>query len=294
MKRRILAAAISVLALAACGPVTFTVSVEKKVSSDGNVDFCGSLPGILNLVQRNDADSALLSAMSFGIADRLETDLGLDSASVPVYTMYADEVNLTDSAEVSFLHLLTGVDYLIVADSLSVGDFSVSYTEEKAYVQNMFLRQTIVKLPYSVKVLVFGVDSVAPMADLSQSDMMEWTLLAEGEIPGLRAIEKVNGELGEYFRSIGVTIASELTPRWETVNKMLYVYDDEDWTEACRMAYLFEWEKAMDIWLTKADSPDTRKAACAAHNLSVACEILEMNDMAAKWKARSEELFNRR
>lgn len=294
MKKHIFAAVLSAIAITACGPVTFTIPVEKNIQSAGNVDFRGTLPGILNLVQRNDADSALLSALSFGMAERLEADLGLDSASVPVYTMYADEVNLKDSADVSYLHMLTGVDYLIVADSMWTGDFTVSYTEEKAYVQNMFLRQTIVGLPYSVEVLVFGMDSVSPIADMSQSDTMKWTLLADEEIPSLRAIEKINGQLWDYFKSIGNTVASGFTLRWETVDKVLYVYDNDDWTEALRMAYLFEWDKAMDIWLTKADSPDTRKAACAAHNLSVACEILGMDDMAAKWKTRSDELFNRR
>ena len=89
-----------------------------------------------------------------------------------------------------------------------------------------------------------------------------------------------------------MTMAGGLTPRWETVNVSLYVYDNAQWTEACRLAYLFEWEKAMNIWLEEAASPDTKKAACAAYNISVACEMLDMNDMAEEWKTRSERLFN--
>ena len=169
------------------------------------------------------------------------------------------------------------MDFLIVADSLSVGEFSVEHVQEQAYVQSQFLKQTRVRLPYSVKVQVFNVDSLPPVADLSESDVFEWSLMAESEIPELKAIEKVNSELDEYFKTIGVTMTDGLTPRWETVDVSLYVYDNAQWTEA---------------WMEDAESPDTRKAACAAYNISVACEMLGMDDMAVEWKARSEKLFN--
>ena len=293
MKKVLFMMVLSVLALVSCAPLTYTLSVEKMVPSVADIDLSRTLPGILVLDGDDDSDSLLLSALAIGMAEGLETSLGIDTGAVPVYTMYAGDVNISDSASIPYLHDLTGVDVLFLVDSLKVGDFSVTYPEERSYLQNQIMRQTIVKLPYSVSIKAFDVMRSDSAVDLSESDIFEWALLSDTQIQSLRAIEKVDGELEEYFTSIGRTITTSLAPRWEAVDVTVYVYDNSQWTEACRLAYLFEWEKAMDIWLREADSPDIRKAACAAHNISVACEILDMRDMAARWKERSEELFGK-
>lgn len=283
-----------VLAVTSCGPATFTLPVEKLAEGTGSVDFQGTLPGIISLVQRGDADSVLLSELTVGIAESLEAGLGLDSGSIPVYSMYDDEVDIRSRADVEYLHAAAGVEFLVVADSMTVGEFSVEIPEERAYVDGGFMQQTVVSLPYSIRVQVLDSRKMEPVSQWTGNDIMEWTLLSETPLTRLRAVERVNSELGRSFRSLGEDIADRFAPQWETVNKMIYVFNNSRWNEACRLAYLFEWDKAMEIWYAEAASPDTRKAACAAHNLSVACEILELNDMAAQWKARSEELSGRR
>lgn len=290
MKRYLLILLVPLFALASCGPVTYTLPVEKRTASSGNVDFLGTLPGIVFITQRGDSDSSLLSSLAVGIAERLEADLGLDSGSVPVFSMYADEVDLSDRTMVEYLHAAVGVEFLIAADSLVIGEFSVTEDEGRAYTQGAFLNQTTVSLPYEVRLQVFDSHSEEPVDRVINRDIMEWTLLSDAPLTRLRAVEKVDSELENSFRSLGEVMEQRYSPQWETVNKTLFVYDEADWTEACRLAYLFEWEKAMDIWYEKAASPNIRKAACAAYNLSVACSILEMDDMAAMWMSRYEEL----
>lgn len=294
MRKFVFLMMIPLLALSSCAPTVYvqTLPIDKMVTSEKNVDFRGTLPGVLTLVQRDGKDSVLMSALACGIAETLEGSLGLDSASVPVFSMYADELDLTDSLQMQYVHAVTGVDVLIVADSIKVGEFAVTHPQERAYVQSQFLKQTVVSLPYSIKVYVFDVDSLSPVADLSESDVFEWSLMADSDIEDLRAIQKVSSNLEEYFTTIGSTMAGELMPRWRTIDVSLYVYDNADWAEAFQMAYVFEWEKAMNIWMKDAASPDVRKAACAAYNISVACEILDMPDMAEEWRARSDKLFN--
>lgn len=263
-----------ILAITSCGPVVYTLPVEKRTESVGNIDFRGTLPGIVTLVQRGDSDSALLSSLAIGMAEQLEADLGLTPGSVPVYSMYAEDVNLSDSVAVEYVHAAVGVEFLIAIDSMAVGEFSVEIPEEKSYSGGTFLRQTLVTLPYSIRLQVFGSSNAKPAEMLRGDDFLKWTLLSEAPLTRLRAIEKINGELEGSFRSLGANIAVKFVPQWETVNITLYVYNDRKWTEACRLAYLFEWEKAMEIWYGEAESPDMRKAACAAYNLSAACEIL--------------------
>lgn len=292
-RRLLLMLALPLLALAACGPVTYTLPVEKLSGTSGNVNFQGTVPGIVTLVGHGDSDSALLSSLAVGMAERLEADLGLNGGSVPVYSMYAEEVDLGDRTAVEYLHAAAGVDFLVVADSLDVGEYTAEMPEEQVYAEGRFMRQTVVSLPYRMRIQVFDSRKEAPVESWREDNVMEWTLLSDAPLTGLRAMDRVDDEAEESFRALGGTLAGKLVPQWETVNKIIYVYNDSKWTEACRLAWLFEWDKALEIWYGEADSPDTRKAACAAHNISVACEILEMDDLAAEWKARAEKLVGR-
>ena len=130
---------LPMLAVVSCGPLTYTLPVEKRVLSDANVDFAGALPGVMAVLQDGSADSTLMSALVCGMAEGLEVNLGLDSGSVPVFIMKAGDVDFRDGAQKQYVHALTGVDFLIVADSLSVGEFSVEHVQEQAYVQSQFL-----------------------------------------------------------------------------------------------------------------------------------------------------------
>ena len=133
MKRILFLMLFPLLALTSCGPLTYTLPVEKRSGSSGNVDFEGTLPGIITLSERGDSDSALLSSLAIGMAERLEADLELDSGSIPVFSMFTDEVNLSDRSMVEYLHAAAGVEFLIVADSLHVGEFSVAEHNGRAY-----------------------------------------------------------------------------------------------------------------------------------------------------------------
>lgn len=294
MWKSALSVVFAVCAAVSCAPLTYTFPVEKRAPAVNGLDLEGCLVGIAALSGRDAADSLLMSALTVGVAEALESGLGLDSASVPVFSMYAEDIDMGDTVQADYILAYTGVDYLIVVDSLFVGEYGVSGTGEKSYIQGQFLVQTQVRLPYSVRLAVYSSAPARSVAEVRESDVLEWTLLSDNSISPLKAIGKVDGELDSYFRTIGGTMGSSLVPKWVTENKTLYVYDDPEWMEACRLAYVFEWEKAMDIWLEEAESPDMRKAACAAYNLSVACGILGMEEMASEWSARSEELFGRK
>ena len=79
MKRTLLIALTMLAVLTSCGPLTYTLPVEKRSESEAAVDFAGTLPGIVTLTERGDSDSALLAALAIGMAERLEQELGLDS-----------------------------------------------------------------------------------------------------------------------------------------------------------------------------------------------------------------------
>ena len=70
------------------------------------------------------------------------------------------------------------------------------------------------------------------------------------------------------------------------------MYNNASWTQAYYYAYMFEWEKAMEIWLEEAQSKNTLRSGYAAHNISVACEILGMEELGRSWSEMSRKLLN--
>ncbi len=277
----------AVLSLAvSCGPLTYTVSVDKRVGMDVAIDFGDNLPGIL-VVSQDAADSSLLYGIANGMAVRLESELGLVHGAVPVYSLPSDSIAGVDR---SYLHDVTGVDYLVMVDSLTVGEYKVERPREKAYYNGQYHVQTIVKLPIIFGVDVFSVASETPLFQSAVEEEFNWSLFSLADMSDITATGRVEKELVKTFERIGSTIVDEFMPGWETVNRLIYYFNSEKWMRACEYAYMFEWQKAMEIWLTEADSPNTHKAYCAAHNISVACEVLEMNDLAQEWKERAQKL----
>ena len=48
----------------------------------------------------------------------------------------------------------------------------------------------------------------------------------------------------------------------------------------------------MEIWLEEAQSKNTLRSGYAAHNISVACEILGMEELGRSWSEMSRKLLN--
>ncbi len=287
---RIAALLAATVFLSSCAPTTYTVMVDKKIVPEHAVDFGKKLPGIVTVTPRESQDSLLISSFAIGMAEQLESDLYLSPGSIPVYYLYSQDIDLNDPGMMEGLVRQTGTDIMLIVDSVSIGEFSVNRPVEMAFHGNEFLKQTVVSLPFSMDIRVF-------MADSSYTDRMhveetsEWTMLSEEDLSNVRAVGEINKKLENSFKENGSSIAKEFVSHWETVNTRLYVYDNSRWWDACRHAYLFEWEDAMEIWMEEAKSNDVMKAACASYNVSVACRMLEMKDLAWEWKNKADNLM---
>lgn len=276
--------------LSSCAPTTYTVLVDKKIVPEHAVDFGKKLPGIVTVTPKESQDSILISSFAIGMAEQLESELYLSPGSIPVYYLYSQDIDLNNQVMMEELVRQTGTDIMLIVDSVSIGEFAVNRPEEMAFHGNEFLRQTVVSLPFTMNIRVFKADS-------SYTDRMfvdernEWTMLSGENLSNVRAVGEINSKLEQSFKENGSAIAKEFVSHWETVNTRLYVYDNTRWWDACRHAYLFEWEEAMEIWMEEAKSNDIMKAACASYNVSVACRMLEMKDLALEWKRKADKLM---
>lgn len=293
MKRNlshIIASAAIVAGLASCGPTTYSVTGEKQVPAAHQVEFGGKIPGIVTLMPKESPDSVLVSSFAIGMAEQLEADLAFEQGTVPVFYLHTEDVELQNPEQMRELPRYTGTDVMIVVDSMRIGEFSVRHPEEQAYYNSGFMQQTIVSLPYSVSIHVYKADS-AFVDSFGITDVNEWNMLTEKPLSKVRAVEEADKNLAESFARIGAARAEDFTGKWETFQTRIYVYDSGRWWDACRFAYLFEWDKAMEIWMEEAKSRDRMKAACAAYNISVACRMLGMDELSAEWKFNADKMM---
>ena len=93
-------------------------------------------------------------------------------------------------------------------------------------------------------------------------------------------------------RFFGNETAQSFVDQWETQDRILFVYNKRDWNRAYDHALVFEWEKAMDIWLTLLDATNVKEVACAAFNVAVACEMQGLFDLARKWLDFSQKTLD--
>lgn len=288
----IIVAVIAIFTLSSCGPVRYSIDLEKKVDPEYKVDFGHSFPGVVALSQTNGEDSVILTQIAIGIAEKFEEEYSFPEGSIPIYSIVEDMADINDPAAVNYLHKAVGTDVLIILSSFSVGDFDVIYSDEKAYYNNQYLDQIIVDLPYNLTINVFKTGAEKSLAAIPVRDRVDWLLYSQDKVSEVKAIDNIREKILPSFKEIGVNAVSYFTPRWIKDTKDLFVYDNERWTDAFEFAYMFQWDKAMDIWMEEAQKSNTEKAACAAYNLSVACDVLGMEELSKDWRKRYDN-FNK-
>lgn len=284
--KKILFAMFSLALIVSCGPSSYTILVEKQADRGDKIDFKDDLIGVMVLSDTLHKDSLFFSAIGIGFSERLESELGREEGAIPLYPVRSAEVALDKEGEITYLRNVTGGDYLFLIDSLAFGQWEV-YKEGFDY-------QSIVRLPVEVRARLYGEESEKVLKASIHRDTCQWVIISGGEIPEMKAVSHAINKLPETMKSVGEAMAAAFVPEWNVMEKRIYVYNSTRWQDAYLHAYLFEWEKAMEIWMKEAENGgDPMKAGYASYNLSVACEILGMEELAAEWKERANRLLNR-
>ena len=277
---------LMIVSISSCAPAKYSLEMERKVNPEYKVDFDKRFPGIVTCNSGIVSDSVLLSQVALGMAEKIEENLNIDGGSIPVYAVSADSINLKDSEVRAYLHKAVGTDILIFLHNFSTEDFKVKYKQEKAYYNNQFLNQIVVKLFYNLNVSIYEDNMETKLADFRLNDMMDWLLYSENKIDDVMAISKVSNRINTSFKDLGGVAVDKFMPHWDKDVQSLYVFQDERWATAFEYAYKFQWEKAMEIWMREAEKNNARKAACAAYNISIACKVLGMDDLSKQWMER--------
>jgi hypothetical protein len=282
MKRTLVLISWLILLLASCGPVKTYVNVEAQGESEHIIPIEGRRVGVITVSDSEDRDSALVSELGMGIAQKIESEMGTESGSIGVYSVSAVNGGIREPGSLDLLAVQTNTDMIIAFDSLYVGSYTIA-RGENAYYEGNIRSLVSVMLPISFNVMAYDVEKLATEYSREISDTITWTIMAEEVIQNSAAIAQANAHLKEAFKGVGEKVASIFLPSWNQEERMIVCYGGSKWENAYYLAHDFKWEQAMDVWLELVKGGAPEKQGAAAYNLAVACEILGKYDTALKW-----------
>lgn len=272
-----------------CAPQVRYFNVDVRHDAETDIDLTNLRAAVFPVFAARETDSLLACRVGIGLAEKLESDRRLASGEVPVYGVPEAEyrpdeadgsAGLPDTGYLTDIAERTGADLLLFVDRLSFrnpaegpriplgGEYGMDY----------------LLLPFSVDLHVY--DAAAGSLLYSKSDS-DTAYVQTAGLP-LSDPARLNGTLQKYLPDIagkiGARLASYLTPQWETRERMLIVYGGSSaWERPCELAGDFKWKEAIELWMPLAASESPRKAACAAYNIAVGCEMLEQFELAEEW-----------
>jgi hypothetical protein len=242
----------------------------------------GKSISVVTVIDVNDRDSALVSELGIGIAEKVEKELFLSQGAVGVYAVPCEDGGVIKSGTMDLLAIQSDSELMLVVDSLKVGSYIIERgmsANQQASIQNVVQ----VNLPVSFGLSAYDAVHLDVVYHRDVKDTVTWSIVGQEFIQNSAAIAQANNHLREAFRTFGEAVASSLLPVWNQEERMIVCYSGAKWENAYYLASDFKWEQAMDVWmeLVKVGTPD--KQGAAAYNLAVACEILGRYDIALKW-----------
>ena len=89
----------------------------------------------------------------------------------------------------------------------------------------------------------------------------------------------------------GSQAASSFLSSWVQETFFVVYYDgaEKAWDSAAGHAYSFEWDKAIEDWMTLVNHRNAEKRACAAYNIALGCFMSGLPDLALEWLDRSDK-----
>ena len=281
-------AALLMTVMVGCLPQARYFNVDVKGEDFVEIPIEGNSVAVFSIVAQNKFDSVRCSNAALGVAGKIEADRGLKSGDVAVYSIpkiefrgfpsaHNDKVKEVDTAYLSQLMMKTGVRMFVFVDNLRFGQYSIPYSVVSDELDNIN-----VLVPYSVDMNVYDPVKGKNLYKLELKDSVYMQMVSSA-LNEKKVGAMVSNYLPEISVKIGQKLASCLSVQWETQERMLISFGDAKWEEACDLAQEFKWEEAIKIWMELAGSENPKKAAYAAYNISVGCEMLEQFDLARKW-----------
>ncbi|MDP3397650.1 MAG: DUF6340 family protein [Bacteroidales bacterium] len=275
--------------LCACAPVTEIINVEARIPAEYPIDFNEKSVAVFfsvtdempdeSFLYKN--DSILMQQLATGIASTIEKNLLLDEGGVFVFKHFPDANTVYDMSYIHELSFNSNSDIIIIVDSVEVGHIGLLDGVKHNFTTNYISRYIFAPFRSSIK--VYDGITAKSLAYINQSDTVFWEILSKNDLrPEVMAV-RARQSMPNVSRSIGEEVVKALFPTWQAQKRTLYLYPTQAWINAANYAKEFKWKEAMDFWLKQSKDKDPVKAAVAAYNIAIACELTDRHELALEW-----------
>lgn len=273
--------------LAGCAPQLrlFTVDVKNAEGYELKTET-GSV-AVFPVTPSAEQDSVRLSNVALGIAEKFEQDRVLPRGSISVFAIPQQEFAGFDKDKPGYMQeydrqylqdlmLKSGEEVQIFVNNLVF----YPYTVNRVPMGTDYEYGTNIVLPYSMEMNIYNVMQDSLVYSQARKDTIYLQVLTGDK--NLNNLLLAN--LPDIAKKIGIGLASKLSTQWITQERMLIVYEDAtDWEKAYYLAQDFKWDEAIAAWMPFTTSQNPKKAAYAAYNIAVACEMMEQLPLALEW-----------
>ncbi|HCT93793.1 MAG: hypothetical protein A2X19_05655 [Bacteroidetes bacterium GWE2_39_28] len=283
--------------LSACGPVTEIINVEARIPAEIPIDFSGKAVAVFTSVRNsepNDSmffynDSTLMLHMATGIASAIEKNLAIDEGGVYVFKHFPDDSTEYDMPYIHSLSFSSNSDIIIIVDSVQVGN--VGIINGVTYNSAGEFKTSYIYAPYQSIIKAYDAISTDRLAYINQRDTVFWEIISRNDLrPEAMAI-RARQSMPSVSQSIGAEVVKALFPAWQEQKRTLYYFPFRPWVNAIDNAREFRWREAMEFWLKQTKDKDPVKAAAAAYNVAIACELTDRHELALQWAEFSLKVF---
>jgi hypothetical protein len=270
-----------------CSPYVEIVKVDVLNPSTSTFSFVGKDVAIVgNLYEIGNGeylyDSTLVAAATLGIKETLEQSPVFEGYEIPIYYTYSSDTALVGKPitkeDVEEMSSDMGVDMFISVDYIDILGKAARSHNDTIDLEHLMM--------YAGLFRVYEAGNEKPYSPYYIRNETPETVIIynDKELPILSTTREAGISLA--YR-LGDNYAMFIAPYWETVERVYYVYPDDEYGSiklGDRYVQQGSWAKAMEAW-SKTITSSTKKmqVAMAAFNMAVGCEMIGNLELAKEW-----------
>ena len=282
------------LVLASCAPQAFVIRPEMRGVSKSGLNLAGKTMAVVYLTEGEPTLDGFNASISNGFASKLEEDYFGGEQVIELFKM-EKQPSADYSSKDSLVHLVmeSGQDVVFLFDVPELAtpipgeNRKVSgkvKSADSSYVCN-------VSVPFTTKVYVYdSMNKDDKVLAYSGSKSIAVDVYNDGKVSNSMLKSASLKLLPEKAVKAGTLAANSFLSTWTQEYFQVIYYDGAEtaWNKGAQHAYSYEWDKAIEQWLTLVNSKNSEKRACAAYNIALGCFMTGQPGLAIEWLDRSD------
>lgn len=277
-----------------CAPTARIFEIEQSLPSNSSLEMAGSSMTLFfslgngelsdSLISVN--DSLFMANVANAFATKIEEELNLQEGALFIFSHHPTQ-RVYDADYIRELSFLSNSDIIFILDSLTLSNPTLEHSlPDGSNLEGLFAKSEV-----SSKLLAFNSFTGEQVASINKSESAYRDLLSSKDLSKQALIAGAIATIPNLSEYVGSSLAQEFFPKWQRVQRILYLLPGSKWSRAFEYAVECNWNEAMEIWLELTQENNVARVAVAAFNLAVACELTENLPLAQKWLEFSNKCY---